>query len=55
MKLSDLFQLPPGVMVGFSLLIWPAVWAAFLIVVALASDLRRQTNPRHAAEWHKAA
>jgi len=55
MKLSDFIHLPLSVIVGFALLIWPAAWATFLIVVALASDLRRQTHRRPAAAWHKAA
>jgi hypothetical protein len=55
MNLSDLLQLPPGVMLAFAILIWPAVWAAFLIIVSLAGDLRRQATARHPAASHKAA
>ena len=61
MRLSDLLQLPPGAMVAFAILIWPAVWAAVLSVVALVGDLRHQAgrrpaaNGRLAAARHKAA
>ena len=55
MKLSDFIHLPLGVMVGFALLIWPAAWATLLIILALASDLRRQTHRLPAAARHKAA
>src|SRR5262245_21630274 len=55
MKLSDFIHLPLGVMVGFALLIWPAAWASLLIIVALASDLRRQAHRLRAAAWHEAA
>jgi len=55
MTLSDFVHLPLSVLVGFALLIWPAAWAAFLILVALASDVRRQTHQLPAATWHKAA
>jgi hypothetical protein len=51
MKLSDLLQLPPGAMLGFAILIWPAVWATFLIVVALAGDLMRQAKQRPEPAW----
>ena len=55
MKLSDLLGLPPGVMVAFAVLIWPAVWATFLIIVALAGDLMRQSGRHQTTVWHKAA
>jgi hypothetical protein len=55
MSLSDLLQLPPGVMLLFAILIWPAVWAAILVVVSLAEDLRRQAEAHRPAGWHKAA
>jgi hypothetical protein len=55
MKLSDLLQLPPGAMLGFTILIWPALWATFLIVVALTGDLTRQIERRPEAVRHKAA
>ena len=55
MKLSDLLQLPPGAMLGFAILIWPAVWATLLTVVALTGDLTRQTKRRPEAVRHNAA
>jgi hypothetical protein len=55
MSLHDLLRLPPGVVLTFAILIWPAVWAAFLVVVSLAGDLRRQAHQHGSAAWHKAA
>lgn len=54
MNLSDLLHLPPGVMLAFAVLIWPALWAAALTVVALAGDLLRHRTGHPSAEWHKA-
>jgi len=55
MRLSDLFQLPPGAMVAFAILIWPAIWAAVLVVVALVGDLTHQRRRRPAAKGPLAA
>ena len=55
MQLSDLLRLPPGAMLMFLVLIWPAVWATFLIVVSLGRDFGRQTRKHQPTEWHKAA
>jgi len=55
MRLTDLLQLPPGAMLGFALLLWPAIWAAFLIIAALAGDLLREGKKRPHDVWHKAA
>jgi len=38
-------QLPPGAGVLFLVLVWPAVWAAVLMIAALAGDLLRQQSP----------
>jgi hypothetical protein len=55
MKLSDLLQLPPGVLLAFAILIWPALWAAALVVVALVGDLTRRRRRRPPTEWRHAA
>jgi hypothetical protein len=55
MRLTDLLRLPPGALLGFALLMWPAVWATFLIIAALAGDLIRQAKSRPDDVWHKAA
>jgi len=55
MKFTDLLKLPPGALLGFALLMWPAVWATFLIIAALAGDLMRQGKRRPHNVWHKAA
>ena len=55
MKLGDLLQLPPGVMLAFAILIWPALWAAALVAVALAGDLTRKPRRRPPAQWRHAA
>jgi len=45
MTAGALFRLPPGAMVGVVLLLWPAIWAAALILYALYGDLIRQAKP----------
>ncbi len=42
MRLSDLLRLPPGVKVFVAVMLWPAIWAAAAMVMALTTDnLRR--------------
>jgi len=51
MSFGDLLGLPPGVMVTFVVMLWPAIWAAAAIVMALATDIRemrRHDTLRHA-------
>ena len=55
MRLSDLVQLPLGAMVAFAILIWPAIWAAVLVVVALVGDLTHEPGRRPAAKGRLAA
>jgi hypothetical protein len=45
MTLADLLRLPPGVMAGVLLLLWPAIWAGALITYALYSDVIRKKRP----------
>ena len=44
MNLNQFLQLPPGVVLGVVVMMWPAIWAAALVTVALAGDLMRQTK-----------
>jgi len=55
MKFTDLLRLPPGAMLAFVVLIWPALWATFLIIVSLTRDLTRQAKERPTDVWHRAA
>jgi hypothetical protein len=41
----DFLDLPPAVKTLVVVMVWPAIWAGTLIVVALAGDLKR---PRQA-------
>ena len=41
-------------MLTFVVLIWPALWAAALTVIALAGDLTRHSTGHQSAIWHKA-
>jgi len=53
-SVTDLLKLPPGVMAGVLLMLWPAIWAGASFFVAFAGDvIRRQRHtsiaPRKAA------
>lgn len=45
-NVTDLLKLPPGVMAGVLLMLWPAIWAGASLLVAFAGDvIRRQRHP----------
>jgi hypothetical protein len=44
MSAVDFLQLPTGVKIVFIVMLWPAIWAGGLLVVALAGDVRRRTE-----------
>jgi hypothetical protein len=46
MSFGDLLRLPPAVMVVFVVMLWPAIWAAAAIVMALMTDILREMK-RH--------
>jgi len=46
MWVRDLLQLPPGVKTLVAVMLWPALWAGALFLIALAGDLRRQRHER---------
>jgi hypothetical protein len=53
-SVTDLLKLPPGVMAGVLVMLWPAIWAGASFLVAFAGDvIRRQRHtsmaPRKAA------
>jgi hypothetical protein len=41
MSFGDFLQLPPGARTLFAVMLWPAVWAAAAMVVALVTDILR--------------
>jgi hypothetical protein len=41
-SVSDLLTLPPGVMAGVLVMLWPALWAGASLLVAFAGDVIRQ-------------
>ena len=45
---ADFLRLPPGVIAGVLLLLWPAIWAGGLISYALYRDVIRKRRPVHA-------
>ncbi len=47
MNFHDLLQLPAWAAALFALIIWPAVWAAILAVIAFAGDFERMRQRRH--------
>jgi hypothetical protein len=52
---NDFLRLPVGVMTLFVVMLWPAIWAGALLIVALAGDLIRQANKRRPPAWRNAA
>jgi hypothetical protein len=48
MTIDDFFRLPGGVQIGVVVMLWPAIWAAALMAVALTSDLVRRAKPGNA-------
>ena len=50
-----LLRLPPAVQVTFAVMLWPAIWAAALMVVSLAGDVIRQSKLRTSPAQRKVA
>jgi len=44
MTAADFVQLPPGVVVLVGVMLWPAIWAAALMTVAFAGDVRHNNR-----------
>jgi hypothetical protein len=44
MSTRDFLRLPPGVMILVVVMLWPAIWAGMLLIVAFAGDLIRLTK-----------
>jgi hypothetical protein len=44
MSTRDFLRLPPGVMILVVVMLWPAIWASALLIVAFAGDLIRLTK-----------
>jgi hypothetical protein len=49
MSVTDFLQLPPAVRIAFMVLIWPAIWAGALFIVAFAGDVVRQKRKEDAS------
>jgi hypothetical protein len=41
-SLTDFLKLPPGVMAGVLVMLWPAIWAGALLFVAFVGDVIRR-------------
>jgi hypothetical protein len=41
-SIGDFLRLPPATRIVFVVMLWPAIWAAALMVVSLAGDVIRQ-------------
>ena len=48
MTLDDFLRLPAGVQIGVVALLWPAIWAAALMGLALTADFLRRVRLRNA-------
>jgi len=55
MSVSDFLQLPPAARTVFAVMLWPAIWAAALMVVSLAGDVIRQSKLRTSPAQRKVA
>jgi len=49
MSVSDVLRLPLAVRTMFAVMLWPAVWAAGLLLAAFAGDVRRLRTRRISA------
>jgi hypothetical protein len=49
MSESDFLQLPAAVRTVFAVMIWPAVWAAMLLLWAFVDDFQRRRTRRNSA------
>jgi hypothetical protein len=46
MNVHDLLQLPLGAATLFAVMVWPALWAAGLLITAFVGDLERMRQKR---------
>jgi hypothetical protein len=46
---TDFLRLPGGVQIVVAVMVWPAIWAAALMTIALAGDLIRPEMVRESA------
>ena len=51
MSATDFLQLPPAVRTLVIVMLWPAIWAAAGLIVALAGDVLRQAKKRTSLAW----
>ena len=53
MATIDFFQLPPAVRVLVIVMLWPAIWAGLLLLVAFAGDMIRHAGKRTSPAWRE--
>jgi hypothetical protein len=53
--MNDFLRLPPGVKTLVVVMLWPALWAGALLIVALAGDVIRQSKLRTSPAQRKVA
>jgi hypothetical protein len=44
MTAADFVRLPPGILVLVAVMLWPAIWAATLMIFAFAGDVRHNNR-----------
>jgi hypothetical protein len=54
-SVADFLRLPPAIRIVFVVMIWPAIWAAALMVVSFAGDVIRQSKLRTSPARRKVA
>jgi hypothetical protein len=54
-SVGGFLRLPPAIRIVFVVMLWPAIWAAALMVVSLAGDVIRQGKRRTPPAWRKVA
>ena len=48
MSAGDFYRLPPAVQVAFVVMLWPVIWAAAAVIMALVTDIMRFMRKRGA-------
>jgi hypothetical protein len=55
MSFADFMALPSSAKMLFIVMLWPAMWAATMMAVALVRDLSRQRQPSAWSPMHRTA
>ena len=48
MSVGDFYRLPPAVRIAFVVMLWPVIWAAAAVTMALVTDILRLMRNRGA-------